>query len=104
MGVASGMRAASSKCPMRSPEGPATVSFGKVERRVDKMSKPGPTEIGLVFTLGAVGGGLLGCSDCCNCQHHCWGLTHLTPELPALPSEIDEQSDSRLSLAAWSCG
>ena len=32
MGVASGIRAASSKCCMRSPEGPAAVPFGK-ERR-----------------------------------------------------------------------
>ena len=48
MGVASGIRAASSKCCMRSPEGPAAVPFGK-ERRVDKISKLGPTEIGIVF-------------------------------------------------------
>ena len=67
MGVASGMRAASSKCCMRNPEGPATVPFGN-ERRVDKMSKPSPTEIGLAFTLGATGEGQLGCLDCSNCQ------------------------------------
>ena len=58
MGVAIGIRAASSKCCMRSPEGPAAVPFVK-ERRVDKISKPGPTEIGIVFTLGATGAWVL---------------------------------------------
>ena len=43
MGVESGI-AASGKCCMCSPEGPAAVPLGK-ERRVDKISKPGPTEI-----------------------------------------------------------
>ena len=43
--VGSGVKAASSKCCMRRPEGPAAVPFGK-ERSMDKMSKSGPIEIG----------------------------------------------------------
>ena len=39
---------------MRIPEGPTAVPFGK-ECRADKMSKPGTTEIGLVFALGTAG-------------------------------------------------
>ena len=95
MGVAIGIRAASSKCCMRSPDGPAAVPFGK-ERRVDKISKPGPTEIGIVFTLGATRGGQLGCLDCSNCQvASLLGANpfdsrtlHALPNKLALPNEI----------------
>ena len=43
--VGSGVRAASSKCCMRRPEGPAAVPFG-TERSMEKMSKSGSIEIG----------------------------------------------------------
>ena len=62
MGVESGI-AASGKCCMRSPEGPAAVPLGK-ERRVDKISKAWSNR----NTSGATGGEQLGCLDCSNCQ------------------------------------
>ena len=65
MGVASGIRAASSKCCMRRVTR-CSAFWEKAKSR--QISKPGPTEIGIVFTLGATGGGQLGCLDCSNCQ------------------------------------
>ena len=60
-----------------------------------KISKPGPIEIEIVFTLGATGGGQLGCLDCSNCQvASLLGANpfdsrtlHALPNKPALPNE-----------------
>ena len=62
MEVGKGMLAASRRCWILRPDGPAADPFGN-DCRTPRMLKSGPIDIGAVGTWGTFGGGQLGCLE-----------------------------------------
>ena len=97
MEVGKGMLAASRRCCILRPDGPAADPFGNV-CRTPRMLKSGPMDIGTVGTWGTCGGGQLGCLK--SNSFHVLSLfgampaerrmPQAFPNIPALANEIAE--------------
>ena len=98
MDVGKGIVAASSRCWILKPEGPAAVSLGK-ECRMANILKSGPIVAGVDGINGATGGGQLGCLD--NNNRHVISVLGASPEersrrlaFPNRPALAMETADS----------
>ena len=80
MEVGKGMLAASRRCCILRPDGPAADPFGN-DCRTPRMLKSGPMEIGIVRTWGTCGGGQLGCLES--------NSFHVSSLFGAMPAETE---------------